>query len=168
MVIKFGQFSIKVYINGKVYFGLFWHKLSWYLFPFFLDFTKWQIAKNLEITYLTIFLYVFHWVLRYSKQSLENFVQGAHGRWHKILGREVTFCKKFVTSFSHQCRVTHAKFHIATSKGALTLIRVNVLRRVRVLHETADGGGCHIKSMNFIEIADADADEGRGRERGPV
>ena len=100
-----GQFSIKVYINGKVYFGFFWHKLSWYLFPsflFFLDFTKWQIAKNLEITYLTIFLYFFHQVLRYSKQSLENFVQGTHGRWHKILGREVTFCKKFVTSFSHQ------------------------------------------------------------------
>ena len=104
-----GQFSIKLYINGKVYFGFFWHKLSWYLFPilpFFLDFTKWQIAKNLEITYLTIFLYVFHQVLRYSKQSLENFVQGAHGRWHKILGRELTFCKKFVTYFSHQLYVT--------------------------------------------------------------
>ena len=39
-----GQFSIKVYKNGKVYFGLFWHKLSLYLIPIF-PFSFW-ISQN--------------------------------------------------------------------------------------------------------------------------
>ena len=43
------------------------------------------------------FLYVFRQVLRYSNQSLKNCVHSAQGRWHKILGREVTFYQKFVT-----------------------------------------------------------------------
>ena len=40
------------------------------------------------------------------------------------------------------------------------------LIRVRVLHKKAYGSGRHVKSMDLIEISDADADE--GRERGSV
>ena len=57
------------------------------------------------------FLYAFHQVLMYSNQSLEKIVQSAQGRWQKIWSREVTFCKKLVTSFSHQWYVKWGEWH---------------------------------------------------------
>ena len=48
------------------------------------------------------------------------------------------------------------------------MIRVRVRFRVRVLHEIAGESGRHVKSMDCTEKADADADEGRVRGRGPV
>ena len=56
-----------------------------------------MIWKNTRDIKLPNFLYVFHQVFRYLKLCLENFVPRDQGRWHKILGWEVTFCEKVVT-----------------------------------------------------------------------
>ena len=61
-------------------------------------------------------------------------------------------------------RTLHTHYVVWQTKGTFTLIRV----RVRVLHEIAGESGRHVKSMDCTEKADADADEGRGRWRGPV
>ena len=72
------------------------HTSHRFLIDFF-NFHKSMILKNTRDIKLPNFLYVFHQVSRYSKLSLENFVPRDKGRWHKILGWEVTFCEKIVT-----------------------------------------------------------------------